>query len=146
MRSCHLFVMHVLCILLLLYNRPNNIGWVIRKFVLIIPLSAISSCTCFLAGEEAYCGKLLSVRTEILFRIKRQTFLWFSMEYLNKVRYFGKSHFFPMNHEQTSVITTLTVRYIRKHASFKITKEKRLQIKKHERMMRKICSELYLGS
>jgi len=35
-----------------------------------------------------------------------------------------------VNHEQSSVITTLTSRYVRRHASFKITKEKRLQILK----------------
>ena len=116
MRSCHLFVLHVLCILLFLYNRPNNIGWLIRKFVLILPLSSVSSCTCFLAGEEAYCGKLLSVRTEILLRINRQAFLWFCMEYLNKVLYFAKSDCFFVNQEQSSVITMLTSRYIRSHA------------------------------
>jgi len=35
-----------------------------------------------------------------------------------------------VNHEKSSVITTLTSRHIRRQASFKIAKEKRLQILK----------------
>jgi hypothetical protein len=61
-----------------------------------------------------------------VFRIKRQASFCFSEGYLNKVGYFAKSISF-VNHEQSSVITTLTSRYIRRHASFKTTKEMGLQ-------------------